>query len=68
MTSSEKEYRMTLSVQTGEENVVVVLPSFKSHWLLSYFVLGVDTVTAWSYTSTLTKSSHELATSHSLSA
>lgn len=28
----------------------------------------MDTVTAWSYTSTLTKTSHELATSHSLSA
>lgn len=68
MKSSEKEHRMTLSGQTGEENVVVVLPSFKSHWLLSYFALGVDTVTAWSYTSTLTKTPHELATSHSLSA
>lgn len=67
MTSSEKEHR-TLSGQTGEENVAMVLPSFKSHWLLSYFALGVDTVTAWNYMSTLTKTSHELATVHSLSA
>ena len=54
MTSSEKEHR-TLSRQTGEENVVMVLPSFKSHWLLSYFALGVDTVSALSYTFTLQK-------------
>lgn len=66
MTSSEKEHRI-LSWANWWRECSYGLPSFKSHWLLSYFALGADTVTAW-VTHLHWQTSHELVTPHSLSA